>query len=414
MSDDLRGLPPRRALPDDVRDRLRAEVRQGVQGNRKRGVRYAAAAAAVLVLAAGAVVVTREARRPVETPPAATGGLTLDAALATSTLDRCWAAVLTAGKTGQVPPRAEWVPLFTEVEAADAVVAATAAGRPMFCETTDTTVTLSDPAAEPAYVPGTRSGLLLHSATGLVGGVVDPGWRKADLGTRTDGGDTSSQNLHFSPVSHQFTVLTRTDPARTRLTIGNPAVPSSAPLPAAPPPLLSVADRPDPADRTSDAGRALGGCLADAEEVIPDAVGYRPGPLLEADGLQVVLGRRGDRVVACTREPGPGTTGARTYPDLFGNRRGPARTLGVNTLGAAEAGGEPGKSRNPFAAALPVTATGATIDFGTGTSTEIQVVDGMALTWIPKTVAITSDAKAHIRARDARGGIVYDGSLPLF
>jgi hypothetical protein len=264
-------------------------------------------------------------------------------------------------------------------------------------------------------VPGTRSGLLLHSATGLVGGVVDPGWRKADLGTRTEGGDTSSQSLHFSPVSHQFVVLTRTDPARTRLTIGNPAVPSSAPLPAAPPPLLSVADRPEAADRTSAAGRALGDCLAGAEEVIPDAAGYRPGPLLETGGLQVVLGRRGDRVVACTKEPGqgPGKTRARAYPDLFGNRRGPARTLGVNTLGAAEAGGEPGASRNPFAAALPGTATGATIDFGSGTSTEIEVVDGMALTWIPKTVGITSDAKAHIRARDARGGIVYDGSLPL-
>ena len=41
--------------------------------------------------------------------------LTLDPKVATSSLDRCWAAVRAAGKADRVPPRDEWVPLFTEV-----------------------------------------------------------------------------------------------------------------------------------------------------------------------------------------------------------------------------------------------------------------------------------------------------------
>ncbi|KDN18319.1 hypothetical protein [Amycolatopsis rifamycinica] len=408
------GLPPRRELPDDVRARLRAGLHQGMAKRRPSRVWYAAAAA-VLVLAVGAVVVTRQLRQPADVPPAVPNGLKLDGVLAKTALDRCWAAVQVAGKTGRVAPREDWVPLFTDEQEGDAVVAATAAGKPMFCETTETTVTLSDPEATPAYGPGSRAGVLLHSPTGLVGGLVDPGWRKADLGTRTAHGDTSSHNLVFSPVSHQFVVLTRTDPARTVLTIGNPDVPSAMTLPPAPPPLLSVTDRPEPADRTSPAGRVLGDCLADAEERIPDGASYRPGPLLEADGYQVVMGRLGDRVVACTREPEygqPGKTQARAYPDFAFDRRVPARRILVSTLGAVEAGGEPGKSRTPFAAVVPKTAAGVSVGFGGGTSAEGTAVDGMFVVWVPKERYETG-VNVTVVARDGRGGVVYEGDLPL-
>ncbi len=416
MSDDLRGLPPRRELPDDVRARLRAEVRLGITRPRRTRHIWYAAAAAVLVLAVGAVVVTRQLRQPADVPPAVTGGLTLDAKLATSSLDRCWAAVQAAGKTDRVPPRADWVPLFTEELGGDAVVAATAAGKPMFCETTGTTVTLSDPGATPAYAPGSRSGLLLHSATGLAGGVLDPAWPKASLlasTLRTDGGN----EVEFSPVSRQFVVFTRTAPDRTRLelTDAGSGAPRRVELPAAPAPLLSVTDRPDPADRTSPAGRALGGCLADADEVIPDAAAYRPGPLVEDHDYQVVMGRRGDRVIVCSREPDyqrPGKTQARAYPDLVDNRQVP-RTLSVDTLGAVEAGGEPGKSRTPFPVVLPASATAAGFEFDGGDGADTVVTDGMALVWVPKSAGGTPDAKVHIRAWDAKNTLVYDGSLPL-
>ena len=418
MSDDLRELPPRRTLPDDVRDRLRAEVRQGLAKPRQKPHVWYAAAAAVLVLAAGAVVVTRQLRQPAEAPPAVTGGLTLDARLATSALDRCWAAVRAAGKTDRVPPRADWVPLFTEEAAGDAVVAATAAGKPMFCETTGTTVTLSDPGATPAYAPGTRSGLLLHSATGLAAGVVDPAWPKASLAASTLR-SSSGNDLEFSPVSHQFVALTRAAPDRTRLALidGGSGPPRKVDLPPAPAPLLSVTDRPDAADRTSPAGRALGDCLADAEEVVPDAAAYRPGPLVAEDGYQVVMGRRGDRVIVCTREPDyqrPGKTQARVYPDLVENRQVPARVLSVSTLGGAESGAAPGQARTPFPVVLPASATSAGVEFGAGSGADLVVTDGMALAWVPRSVAATPDVKVHVRAWDAKDNLVYDGWLPLF
>jgi hypothetical protein len=404
-------------MPDDVRDRLRAEVRAGVGKPRRTKHLWYAAAAAVVVLAAGAVVATQAFRQqPVAgPPPAVTGGLTLDGRLATAALDRCWAAVQTAGKTDRVPPRADWVPLFTEVLAADSVVAATAAGKPMFCETTETTVTLSDPAATPAYAPGTRTGLLLQSATGLVGGVLDPAWSKASLAVTTPRG-SSGNELEASPVSHQFAAFTRVRPAAPRLALADTGagLPRQVDLPGAPAPLLAVTDRPEPADRTSPAGRALGDCLADADEVVPDSAAYRPGPLLQDDDYQVVTGRRGDRVIVCTREPDyqrPGETQARVYPDLVENRQAPARVLRVSTLGAGESGAPAGKARNPVVVVLPAAATGAALIFGPGSEAEVTVVDGMALAWLPTDTS--PDAEVHIQAWDAKGIVVYDGSLRL-
>ncbi|MCR6488593.1 hypothetical protein M8542_37770 [Amycolatopsis sp. OK19-0408] len=411
------GLPSPRVLPDDVRERLRAEVRAGIGEPRRTKHVWYAAAAAVVVLAAGAVVVTQQARRPAEVPPAVAGGLQLDAKLATMALDRCWAAVHAAGKAERVPPRAEWVPLLTEELEGDAVVAATAAGRPMFCETTATTVTLSDPAATPAYAPGSRSGLLLHSATGLVGGVLDPAWPKASLTTSTPDGSSGS-DVEFSPVSRQFVAHTRTAPDRTAVALidGGPGQPRKVDLPAAPAPLLAVTDRPEPADRTSAAGRALGDCLADAEEVIPDAAAYRPGPLLKENDQQVVMGRRGDRVIVCTREPDyqrPGKTRARAYPDLVAARDVPARLLRVSTLGGAESGAPAGAARNPVAVVLPAAATSAGFEFDADNGADLAVTDGMALAWLPRKIALTPEAKVRVRAWDANDRLVYEGSLPL-
>lgn len=423
MSDGL-NLPPRRELPDDVRMRLRAEVRQSIAKRRPAHVWYVAAAA-VVVLAAGAIVATQVIRQqpvagPAPEPPPSEdvpNPLTLDVQVATSSLDRCWAAVQAAGKADRVPPREEWVPLFTTVLQPDSVVAATAAGKPMFCETTDTTVTLSDPEATPAYAPDTRTGLLLHSATGMVGGILAPDGDGLFLDSRTEDGDNQSQTISFSPVTRQFVGVTRSAPARTTLTIGKPMQPDAKTLPAAPAPLLSVVDRPVTTDRTSAAGRALGDCLAAAEvEAIPDAAAYAPGPLLETDEYRVVLGRHGDRFVVCTTEPDyrrPGKTRVRAFDNGSGAQTPPVRPLVVDTLGHPQTGAPPGKALRPFAAALPVTATTAIVDFGGGTSPEAHVVDGMVVVWAPANIKIDPETKVHVVARDARGAVVYDGTLPL-
>jgi hypothetical protein len=307
--------------------------------------------------------------------------------------------------------------MFTEVQGADAVVAATAGSEArVFCETTETTVTLSGLSSEsdrPDTVPGVNFTLQFHSATGTVGGILGPGVEGAVLEAATEG-QSMSEDIRFSPVTRQFVVMTRTDPARTKLTLDTRS--EKYVLPEAPPPLLSVVDRPVTADRTSTAGRALGECLAAADEVLPDAAAYAPGPLLASDGYRVVLGRRGDRVVVCTTEPDyqrPGKTKSRVYPDFVPKPAPPVRLLQVNTLGATEAGGEPGKSRTPYAVAVPENAAKTTIDFGLGKPVDAEVVDGMALTWIPKEVGVVPDVKVHVVVRDARGAVLYDGSLPL-
>ncbi|MEV6645519.1 hypothetical protein [Amycolatopsis sp. NPDC051371] len=418
MSDDLRGLPPRRALPEDVRDRLRAEVRAGIGKPRRPRQVWYVAAAAVVVLAAGAVVATQVIRQPVATPgppPDPGDHLTLDAKVATAALDRCWAAVETAGKTDRVPPREEWVPLFTEVLGPESVVAATAAGKPMFCDTTETTVTLSDPAATPAYAPGTRTGLLLQSPTGVVAGVVDPRAATAFLGSRTEAGDTMSQSIRPSSVTGQFIAMTRTAVWATTLTVESPPAPGATVLPQPPPWLLMAVDRPVTAERTSPAGRALDECLNTSEEVIPDAAAYVPGPLLATGDFRVVMGRRGDRVVVCETQPDYSRPASRSraFPDFAGPQTPAARTLTVDTLGAVEAGAPRGHSRHPFVAALPLTATKATIDFGIGTSVEADVVDGMVAAWVPENIDLSPDATVHVRARDSLNRTVYDGSLRL-
>ncbi|MEQ0563933.1 hypothetical protein ABJI51_33045 [Amycolatopsis sp. NEAU-NG30] len=423
MSNDL-GLPPRRELPDDVRARLRAEVRRGMASRRPSRAWYAAAAAAVVLLAAGAVVATQVIRQPVATPGPAPapdpgpGDLTLDTQVATTALDRCWAAVQSAGKADRVPPRAEWVPLFTEVLQTDAVVAATAAGKPLFCETTETTVTLSDPGATPARTPGTGIGLLLHSPTGTVGGVTDRGAENAYLTARTLSGESVPGSVRSSPVTGQFVTMMRTDPARTTMTLERAPFQASTVLAAAPPPLLSVTDRPLTADRTSPAGRALGDCLAAAEEeVVPDAAAFAPGPLLQNDRYQVVTGRRDGRVVVCATQPDYGRAGktrSRAYPEMVGPQTPPVRVVPAETLGMAEAGGDREKWQTPFVLALPLTAAKATIDFGIGTSAEVGVVDGMALTWLPKNIARQPETKVHVVVRDAQDRTLYDGLLSLF
>jgi hypothetical protein len=119
--------------------------------------------------------------------------------------------------------------------------------------------------------------------------------------------------------------------------------------------------------------------------------------------------------VVCTREPEygqPGKTQARAYPELVADRQVPVRHLLVSTLGAAEAGGERGKSRTPFAATVPPAATSVSVGFGDGASAEATATDGMFAVWVPKERHVTG-ANVTVVARDALGAVVYEGELPL-
>jgi len=187
MTGDL-NLPPRHRLPANVHDRIRTTVLAGIRRpapswqNRARPP--LAVAAGVAVLAVGVGIVVQSATEgpgggpgPTRPPSSTLQPPPLDPAAAAVDLDRCWAQLQQSGKAGSVSARETWVPVFAVTEFGRTMTAARAAGKPLFCETTRTTVTVSDPNATPGYARGTSTAAMLVSADGGIGGVVGPDWR---------------------------------------------------------------------------------------------------------------------------------------------------------------------------------------------------------------------------------------------
>jgi hypothetical protein len=366
-----------------------------------------AVAAAVVLLVAGVAVGTQVFRsRPAEMPPAGS------ADLATRPLDRCWAAVQTAGKTDRVPARTEWTTAYTAAQGDDVVVAFTAGGKPMFCEATPTTVTLSDPDATPAYAPGSRTGLLLYTGTGLVAGVADPAWAKVELSMPDGLGVTMSD---VNKATRQFSSFTLTSPATTRLWAGRwddgqtTRTWPRAELPAAPAPLFSLTDR--PGDRSSPAGRALGACLAGLAQPPADGDAYQPGALLEDGPYRVVLGRSAEHTVACTDEPDPNNpakTSYQLYRDTFIGQSIPVRRLSVPGLG-------PDGAKVPFVGIVPPSGASMVGDFfGTAVTVDIPVVNGTFAIWLPGGAKPASpDGTVWVKTMDDNGVPLFNGYVPL-
>ncbi|AIJ22912.1 hypothetical protein [Amycolatopsis methanolica] len=380
-------LPPHRELPPEVRGRMRATVRAGIPPRRGRAL---VAGTAVIVLVAGVLVGAQFFRSSAPVPAGSAG---VD--------DRCWAAIESAGKTGQVPPREEWRTTGSRALGDDVVTSYLAGGRPVFCETTATTVTVSDPAAEPAYAAGSRTGLLLYTGTGLAAGVADPSWPRIELSLPDGLGITVEP---VTPETGVLTAFTATDPATTTLWAGmsvqgqqtrpGPRVE----LPPAPAPLVSVIDR--PGDRTSPAGRALGECLAALPAPPTDADGYQPGSLLEHGPYRVVLGQRGahdrvrdrsHRVVAAPRrvprhvDPGPQAVGARA------GREGAVRRP------CAPVGHEHGRRLRHRGGR-----------HGAGRERDVRGVAARR-----REAGVPRHGEAWVRVQDARGAALYNGSAVL-
>ncbi|TDD50730.1 hypothetical protein [Saccharopolyspora elongata] len=443
MNDEPR-LPPRRELPPEVRARLRGRVEAGMSA-RHRG-RVVAASAAVVLLAAGAVIGVQVARSQlVETPAAAPPDAT------TRTLDRCWNAVRAAGKTGQVPDRSEWVNASITEQGDDVVAAFTAGGKPVFCETTSTTVTMSDPNAEPSYATGSRTALLLYTSTGVAAGVADPTWPRIML-SMPDGLGVSESDV--ATDTRQFTSFTLTNPATTRLWAqrldeykpepsgqGEPGQPGQgepgrpgqgepelsgqgepeqprqgqgrvnwprAELPAPPAPLLSLIDR--AGDRTSPAGRALGECLAGLAEPPADRDGYQPGVLVEDGPYRVVLGRTAQHAVACTTEPDPANPAGkihRLHTDTFVGQSIPVRRLAVPGLGKD---GE----KIAFVGIVPPSGASMIADFSLGQPSDVPVANGTFGMWLPEGAKpLSPDGTTWVLALDGERLPLFNGFVPL-
>jgi hypothetical protein len=321
MSDRLTPPPPR-PLPPEVRDRIRGTVTAGLErSSRPRIERLRAplaVAASVAVLAAGAAIIAQSVGTnggvgtPTTAPTTSSGASrpTLNPAEANAELDRCWAAVQQAGKAGSFPDRSQWQPVFNVEFVLDLhVTAARAAGKPLFCATTLTTVTVSDPNATPGYAKGSRTGSLLFSPTGIIAGVADPSWPAVRNSVEHSAG---SGYATITPGDHLFvtyhSVRLPSDSVRVGVERSDGFVapmdtsPARLTLPAPPPPAVSIVDRPvNPPDRTSERGHWFAQCLASSTFPVPDPDVWEPGASVTVGGSQLMIVRNGSRLAYCER-----------------------------------------------------------------------------------------------------------------
>jgi len=401
------GLPPRRALPEEVRDRMRATLQEEMRQTRRGGRWVFVAAAAVVLLVVGAVSVT-QLIKPSGAPAA--GGTS-----PASGIDRCWSAVEAAGKTSEVPARTEWAVSYTEARGDDSVFAVQAAGVPFFCETTLTSVTVSDPHAALAYAPDGKTALVLYTASGLAAGITDPAaYQAMDLYT----GDLGA-TMSTVATTGQFSAFTGLDPAKTQLSSwgrqdatsekAGEYVGQAGLLPPPPPPLVTLADR-RAADRRSPAGVALDECLAKAPEKLTNANAYSPGVLLQDGRYQVVLGKAGLDAVACTSQPDPAkpeNTLYRLYSNTFTGQSVPVRRLSVQPIGIDD-------PPLAFVGIVPDDTTKLAADVGVGQPVYADVAGGTFGMWLPAGAKPPAgDGMAWVKSENAAGTPSFNGWIPF-
>ncbi|APU14518.1 hypothetical protein [Actinoalloteichus fjordicus] len=179
MNDDF-DLPPRRELPQEVRDRMRFRLRQGLEGAgsaQSRASRLRApvlVAASVGLLAMAAVVTTNVLAGDADGPagPAPSGeSEASEVPVGDEPFDRCGAAVAEAGAGEQFPDPGSWTVSKTlfdgqvlEIEAAD---------QRFFCHVTARWAHVSDPAAAVAEPTDDRPVASIEvTATGSILGRV--------------------------------------------------------------------------------------------------------------------------------------------------------------------------------------------------------------------------------------------------
>ena len=293
-------VPPRRALPDQVRNRMLVDLRRRLDQPAKRSKTPYAVAAGVAALVAGGVVVATTADGG-STPQtvAGTGKLSGDKGV-TAQAKRCQAA---SAKAGGFPANADWRAVTHLTLGGHTTIAfKVGADRPVFCDVTSTHVELSRYDATPAYAPGTKSGaLMLTKDTQVLGVVVDPTARRFDA---FEGGTLDSNpapdNLAYKSVEHM--VLWWPEyPAEPR-TVSQDRAPQ-VPLPNPSGTTVTIVDRPyqgPPVDRTSDRGRFLAKVLAQPGMRVPDPDSWQPGAWAKADNDTFMVIRGVDSATFCT------------------------------------------------------------------------------------------------------------------
>jgi hypothetical protein len=216
-------------------------------------------------------------------------------------LDRCWQATQQLSRVAQYPDRSGWWPVLSIAGPNSNVIAMrTPDSKPLFCETTRTGVSLSNPDVQTRYAPGTQTGSVFVSDIGTVAGVVDPAWDQVLVEVTSRDKDSFSGPATLKDGLFVFTsrVSTLDGTITVRASDRNPRLP--LPYPAA---LYGTADPlPIPADRTSAAGKLLGECLGRAQGVI-DAATWQADAVVEANDERLIMATNTAGTSACYQQP---------------------------------------------------------------------------------------------------------------
>ncbi|RKT54595.1 hypothetical protein [Saccharothrix australiensis] len=271
-------LPPRRSLPDGVRDTALLRLRAGFDEDRRPRHLPLKAAAVLAVVATATTLVVQAANRPAVSPGRSgpeVAELPLPIAaehydLREGTAPEGAAQRCHAGSSG-LPPVERWDAIATaSLFRVDLMAFKTPAGT-VFCETTPASVTVSAPQADPGSLT-----LSFRTATGSMAGFGGTDPRPFVLRDRAD---ESGREALAARSGRVFL----TPAGFVAEAVGaQPEVPGGEPgrrtelIP--PPPSTAVVDRPATAhERVSVEGRRLGECLAGSATPVPDPAAWRAG-----------------------------------------------------------------------------------------------------------------------------------------
>ncbi|MCO1578584.1 hypothetical protein M8C13_22785 [Crossiella sp. SN42] len=302
--DDKFELPPRRELPEDIKDRMRATVRMRMDDPRfepeGRGRRFIAAAAAILVVAVGAAVVVQsvqddhaanDAKETTTSPNPTEGFQSGNQAMADRSLvDRCWRAAMASPQAERYPKRREEWMGGRQMNWGQVRQVGLRLGRQVAaCEASETTVWLSEPQTPLAPDDPTPIRLMMLTPNG--GSAVNV---RSGVGKTVVGVDQSARGGKVAALE-PFDVLygvrvgePRQLPGGAKVHVGTQAPGeqykfNDVEYPNPQGPLVTVLDRPlPPAERTSVAGKKLAECITnertkhfdpmvDAELLVPGA-----------------------------------------------------------------------------------------------------------------------------------------------
>ncbi|MCE7005555.1 hypothetical protein LWC34_22405 [Kibdelosporangium philippinense] len=397
-------LPPYGPIPDDVRDRIRRKVQRRIRKPRYRtpvGV-----AAAVTLLAAGALVITDKPDGPVElampTPESVA-------------MDRCWAAIQKSGETGRYPHRDQWRVAVTHasVNSPVTVVGITSDAPPFFCQTTETTVTVSAPTTEPRYAKGTKTAALLFDANGIVAGVMGPGWPAARIyqPPRPPGFVLNEQGMfiYLAATHLDGPVLVKRAERDNRFPEGEPLPDIELPLPQNP--AVTVVDRPAPAkDRTSERGAELDQCLAESTSSgLQSAGSFGPGAQVTRDGAVQTMARSETWIASCSLQ-GVREAGSHTGRFLLGaplSVINPEVPIGVDT-GFLYTGNKPLAT---LGGTVPARTRRMQIDWDGKATASADIANATFLVIVPDGVPANSRTPPTVQLFDINETMFHSGPL---